>query len=69
MQPIFKIKCECCCENQNFYGECGQRSPALGCNLYGTTYKYIKGGTPTCNTDNPTYPDLAVNRYFSLLNL
>ena len=36
------------------------RSPTKGCDKYGTTLKYTVGSATTCDTDNPTNPDLAV---------
>ena len=54
------FQCECCCEDNNHFGECGQRKLDKGCEKYGTTNKYTVGTTPTCQTDNPTNPDIAV---------
>ncbi len=69
---MFNIfKCECCCNDGGGHdGECGQRKSTKGCDKYGTTLKYTKGSTLTCNTDNQTNPDLAVYLYeFTVLSL
>ncbi len=51
----------CCCDiGGKNYGECGQGDPKNGCDFYGSTLRYTVSTTPTCNTDNPINPDLAV---------
>ena len=65
LSSLFSFKCECCCDQGGgHYGECGSADSSKGCDLYDATTKYIAGVSPTCKTDNPTYPDLAVYMNF-----